>query len=153
MPSSRESSQPRDWTQVSYVSCIDRQVLYHSANWGAINKICAVLSHSVVSDSLWSMDCRTTRLLCPWEFSRKEYWSGLPCPLPRGSSEPKDPIQICNPALQLDFLLFEPPGKPKNTGMGSLSLLQSIFPVKKLNWGLLHCRRIFYQLSSQGSPK
>ena len=29
MPSSRASSQPRDWTCISYVSCIGRQVLYH----------------------------------------------------------------------------------------------------------------------------
>ena len=29
MPSSRGSSQPRDWTHVYYVSCIDRWVLYH----------------------------------------------------------------------------------------------------------------------------
>ena len=30
--------------------------------------------------------------------------------------------------------------------MGSLSLLQWVFPTQKLNWGLLHCRRIPYQL-------
>ena len=29
LPSSRGSSQPRDWTHISYVSCIGRQVLYH----------------------------------------------------------------------------------------------------------------------------
>ena len=135
MPSSRESSQPRDWTQVSYVSCIGRQVLYHTANWEAINNICVVHSPSVVSDSLWphGLLC-DPRLLCPWEFSRKEYWSGLPCPLPRGSSLAKDWIQICNPALQSDSLLSEPPGKPKNTGVDNLSRLQRIFLVKELNW-------------------
>ena len=30
MPSSRESSQPRDQTHLSYASCIDRQILYHT---------------------------------------------------------------------------------------------------------------------------
>ena len=40
----------------------------------------------------------------------------------------------------------------KNTGMGSLSLLQEIFPTQKSNWGLLHCRWILYQLSYQESP-
>ena len=36
MPSSRGSSRPRDWTHVSYVSCIGRWVLYHScATWEA----------------------------------------------------------------------------------------------------------------------
>ena len=35
----------------------------------------------------------------------------------------------------------------KNTGVGSLSLLQQIFLTQELNWGLLYCRRILYQLS------
>ena len=38
----------------------------------------------------------------------------------------------------------------KNTGMGSLSFLQQIFPTQELNQGLLHCRWILYQLSYQG---
>ena len=46
----------------------------------------------------------------------------------------------------------EPQVKPKNAGVGSLSLLQRIFPTQELNQGLLHCRRIPYQLSYQGSP-
>ena len=37
--------------------------------------------------------------------------------------------------------------------LGSLSLLQGIFPTQGLNLGLLHCRRILYQLSYQGSPR
>ena len=57
-----------------------------------------------------------------------------------------------SPALQVDSLPAEPQGKPKNTGVGSLSLLQQIFPTQELNWGLLHCRRILYQLSYEGSP-
>ena len=36
--------------------------------------------------------------------------------------------------------------------MGSLSLLQGIFPTQGLNPGLPHCRQILYQLSHQGSP-
>ena len=39
----------------------------------------------------------------------------------------------------------------QNTGMGSLSLLQGIFPTQVSNRGLLHCRKILYQLSYQGS--
>ena len=53
--------------------------------------------------------------------------------------------------LQVDSLPAEPQGKPKNTGVGSLSLLQGIFPTQELNQGLLHCRQILYQLSYQGS--
>ena len=41
----------------------------------------------------------------------------------------------------------------QNTGVGSLSLLQGIFPTQGSNPGLLHCRRILYQLSHKGSPR
>jgi len=40
----------------------------------------------------------------------------------RGSSQPRDKTQVF--ALQADSLPSEPPGKPKNTGLGGLSLLQ-----------------------------
>ena len=52
----------------------------------------------------------------------------------------------------MDSLPAKPQGKPKNTGVGSLSLFQGIFPTQESNWGLLHCRGILYQLSSQGNP-
>ena len=54
--------------------------------------------------------------------------------------------------MQEDSLPFEQPGKPNNTGVGSLSLLQGIFPTQESNWHLLRCRRILYQLSYQGRP-
>ena len=54
--------------------------------------------------------------------------------------------------MQVDSLPAEPQEKPKNIGVGSLSLLQWIFPTQESNQGLLHCRRILYQLSHQGSP-
>ena len=41
----------------------------------------------------------------------------------------------------------------QNTGVGSLSLLQGIFPTQGLNPGLPHCRQILYQLSHKGSPR
>ena len=37
--------------------------------------------------------------------------------------------------------------------MGSLSLLQGIFPTHGWNRGLLHCRQILYQLIHMGSPR
>ena len=69
----------------------------------------------------------------------------------RGSSQPR--IKPRSPALQVDSLSAEPPGKPRNTGVGSLSLLQWIFPTQGSNGGLLHCRSsVLYQLSYQGIP-
>ena len=48
------------------------------------------------------------------EFSRPEYWSGLPLPSP--GDLPNAGIKPRSPALQADPLSAEPPGKPKNTG-------------------------------------
>ena len=59
-------------------------------------------------------------------------------PFSKGSSQPRDRTQVSHVAV--DSLPAEPPGKSKNTGVGSLSLLQWIFPNQELNWGLLHCR-------------
>ena len=75
-------------------------------------------------------------------------WVTIPSPgdLPNPGIKPR------SPALQADSLPAEPQGKPKNTGVGSLSLLQGIFPTQESNQPLLHCRWILYQLSYQGSP-
>ena len=56
-------------------------------------------------------------------------------------------------ASQVFSLPSGPPGKSKNTGVGSLTLLQGNFPTWDSNQGLLHCRWILYQLSYQGSLK
>ena len=51
-------------------------------------------------------------------------------------------------------VLYNPWNSPAdNTGVGSLPLLQGIFPTQGSNPGLLHCRWIIYQLSHQGSPR
>ena len=63
---------------------------------------------------------------------------------------PNTGIQPRSPTLQADSLPAEPQGKPKNTGVGSLSLLQRIFLTQESNLGLLHCRQIFYCLSHHG---
>ena len=72
-------------------------------------------------------------------------------PFSRGSSQPRDRTQVSCTVGR--FFSAEPQGKPKNTGVGSLSLLQQIFPTQESNQSLLHCRCILYQLSYQGSPK
>ena len=54
-----------------------------------------MLHHSVKSDYLQPHGLQPTSLLCPWEFSRQEYWSGLPCPapgdLPNSGVKPRSP--------------------------------------------------------------
>ena len=105
-----------------------------------------MLSHVQLFGNPW---LQPARLFYLWGFSRQEYKNGLPCSppgdLPNSGIEPRSHV------LQADSLSSEPPGKPKNIGMGSLSLLQGIFLSQKLNWGLLHCRRIICQLNYQGS--
>ena len=76
-------------------------------------------------------------------------WVAMPSS--RGSSQPR--VKPRSPALQTNSLPSETPGKPKNTGAGSLSLLQGIFLTKESNQGLLPCRWMLLQLSYQESPK
>ena len=82
------------------------------------------------------------------EFSRPAYWSEWPFFSP--GDLPNPGIEPISPALQADSLPAEPQEKPKNTGVGSLSLFQWVFPTQGSNRGLLHCRQILYQLSYQG---
>ena len=50
------------------------------------------------------------------------------------------------------WTIYSPWNSPgQDTGVGSLSLLQGIFPIQGLNPGLPHCGQILYQLSHQGS--
>ena len=103
-------------------------------------------------------------------FSRQEYWSGLPCSPPGDLSDPE--IESVSPACRqpkyyyesespsvvLDSLdptdyTFSPWNSPgQNTGVGSLFLLQGIFPTQGSNPGLPHCRQILHQLSHKGGP-
>ena len=48
---------------------------------------------------------------------------------------PNPGIESRSPALQVDSLPGEPPEKPKNTGVGRLSLLQRVFLTQELNQG------------------
>ena len=63
-------------------------------------------------------------------------------PFSKGSSQPRDQTQVSH--IAGGFFTSRVTGKPKNTGVGSLSLLQWIFPTQELNQGLLHCRWILY---------
>ena len=58
-------------------------------------------------------------------------------------------LTLCDP-----MNLYSPWNSPgQDTGVGSLSLLQGIFPIQGLNPGLPHGRQIFHQLSHKGSPR
>ena len=76
---------------------------------------CSMLSHSAMSDSLQPHGLQSTRLLCPWGFSRQEYWCGLPCPPPGHLPNPR--IKPKCPVLQAYSLPAELPGKPPGSGL------------------------------------
>ena len=72
------------------------------------------------------------------ELSRTGHWSGQPFSSP--GDLPNPGIEPRSPTLQTDSLPVELQGKPRNTGVGSLSLLQGIIPTQESNQGLLHRR-------------
>ena len=89
---------------------------------------------------------------CPWGFSRQEYLSGLPCPSP--GDIPNPGIEPRSPALLTDSLPSESPaGKPKNTRVGRLSLLQENFQTQELNHGLLHWQAGSWSLAPPWKPQ
>ena len=82
---------------------------------------CIVLT---VSDSLQRHGLWPARLLCPWEFSRQEYFSGLPFhlpgELPDPGTEPASPVSL---TLAGDSLLLEPPEKQPTHYRALMTLL------------------------------
>ena len=102
---------------------------------------CAVLSCWVLSDSYampWTAAHQAPLFMGILQ-ARILEWVAMPSS--RGSSQPRDQTQAST--LQVDSLPSEPPGKPTNTGVSSLSLLQRIFLIQELKQGVLHCRRFF----------
>jgi len=70
-------------------------------------------------------------------------------PFSRGPFDPA--IECTFSTLPVGSLPSDPPGKPKKTGMGNLSVLQGNFSTQELNQDILLCRQILYQLNYQGS--
>ena len=129
-------------------------------------------------DFLWPHRLKPARLLCPWDFSgknagvgchvlllsiyilyairRKVIWYTLEnfvkAHLHYTYSLESESHSVMSNSLQ-PHGLYSPWNSPgQNTGVGSLSFLQWIFPTQESNWGFQHWRRILYQLSYQGSP-
>ena len=102
-------------------------------------------SHSVMSTCLGPCG-----LYSPWN-SLGQNTGVVAVPFPRGSSQPGHPTQAS--CISGRFFTSWATREAKNSGACGLSLLQWIFPTQESNQSLLHCRRILYQLSYQGSPK
>ena len=85
------------------------QVIYHSLLCLVLKRceFCVSVAQSCLT--LQPHGLKPTRLLCPWDF-RQKYQSELPFPSP--GDLPDLGIKPTSLALQIDSLLFEPPGKP-----------------------------------------
>ena len=69
-----------------------------------------VLSHVRLLATQWGVACQAPLSM---EFSRQEYWSGLPFPTPRDLPNPGiEPASPSSPALAEGFFTTEPPGSP-----------------------------------------
>ena len=138
-PFSRGSSWPRDWTWA---------ILYHLSKFFTIwapKGAWEVQSHQLY----WG--CFPTCFWTPWAWNKdtgplysipwkwKESGSES-CSVLSDSSWPHG---LCSP--------WHSPGQ--KTGVGSLSLLQGVFPTQGLNWGLPTLQAILYHLSHKGSPR
>ena len=100
-------------------------------------------SHSVISDSLWLHG-----LYSPWN-SPDRILEWIAFPFSRHLSNPG--IEPRSPALHVKSLPSEPQGKPKNTGMVSLSLLQGINPGIELLSPALQADSLQTELSGKPS--
>ena len=110
IPSSRESSGPRDWTHLSWVSCIGGWVLYHwrclgSPRWpmklkGKVAQSCVTLCDPMDYAVLEILQARTLEWVA-FPFSRASSTPG---------TEPR------SPTLQADSLPTGPPGTPMESG-------------------------------------
>ena len=79
-----------------------------SATWEALgsNAVLYLVTQSCLT--LWSHGLQQARILCPWGFSRLEFWSGGPCSHPGDLLNPR--LEPRSSALQADSLPTEPPG-------------------------------------------
>ena len=70
-----------------------------------------VLSRGQLFATPWTIAQQAPLLM---EFSRQEYWSGLPFPAPGDLPHPGiEPLSLASPALVVDSLPAEPEGKEK----------------------------------------
>ena len=76
-----------------------RWILYHWATWAT--KVVSHLSHVRLFVTLWTVACQAPLSVGQMSigFSRKEYWSRLPCPPPGDISDPGiEPVSVASPA-------------------------------------------------------
>ena len=89
--------------------------------WKSENESCSVVSNSLPPHGLYS----------PWNSLLQN--TGVDSQFPAPGDLPNPGIEPKSTALQVDSLPTEPPEKPKNIGVGCLSLLLWIFPTQEVS--------------------
>ena len=141
MPSSGGSSQLRGQTGVSHIAggffaiCATRK----PKNTG-VGNLCLLQGIFLTQESNWGLPC------CRWILYQLSYQGCL-----RVEQGWRKTNQHSYTSEQQLYWPWNSPGQ--NTGVGSLSLLQGIFPTQASNPGLPCCRKILYQLSHKGSSR
>ena len=97
----------------------------------------------------WKSLGQVQLFVTPWtiqsmEFSRPEYWEWVAFPFSRGFSQSRNQTGVS--CIAGGFFTSWVTREAQD-GVGGLSLLQQIFLTQEMNWGLLHCRCILYQLA------
>ena len=96
----------------------------------------SLLSHVQLFATSWTATCQAPLSMGILQ-ARILEWVAMPSS--RESTQSRDQTQVSHYAGRF----FEPPGKTKYTGVGSLSFLQGIFLTQESNQSLLHYRWIF----------
>ena len=74
---------------------------------------CSAVSHVRLFAAPWTVALQPPLFM---GFSRQEYESGLPCPLPGDLHDPGiEPMPLTSPAMAGEFFTLAPPGKDKET--------------------------------------
>ena len=79
-----------------------------------------------MSNSLQPYGLQSFRFLCPWDFSRQEYWSGLPFPSPGDFPNPGiEPSSLTSPALAGGFFTTSATWEDFEGDRGVINLVQT----------------------------
>ena len=148
MPSSRGTFWPKCWSCISKVSCFGRQALYHWRHWGSPREWVAIPFSTGSSQSRdWTWVSWTAgKFFTIW--ANREVL-GNRIIVGKGKCESRSVVSnsLWPHGLQ-PTRLFCPWNSPgQNTGVGSHSLLQGIFPTQESN--RVSCKQILYQLCYQ----
>ena len=102
----------RNLWQFLYSPIVTEPVEMVYLSYAAFVCVLSLISYVQLFTTLWTIACQAPLSM---EFSRQEYWSGLPCPSPRDLPNPGiEPMSLVPPALAGKIFTTETSGKPNH---------------------------------------